>query len=245
MKEIPLPQKKDFYSKPLKVIDKVQCQLSHWRNRHQFKNLRCSEGMYSLKGFDALNCIFVHIPKSAGVSVNKALFGNLGGAHRSVRTYKRVFGPITFQKYFKFTFVRNPYTRLLSAYRFLKQGGFNSKDKLWAEQHLSDFNTFGEFVEGWLTDISVMDYIHFRPQCTFVCDRAFVPEVDFIGRFENIDEDFREICKRLNISRELKKHNQSRNTNEYWRTAYSEETRAKVYELYRKDFEIFGYSSEL
>lgn len=244
MEEIPISQKKEIYTPALKGIDNITCQLSHWRNRHQFKSLRQSDGPYSLKGFDELECIFIHIPKAAGVSINKVLFGNLGGAHRSVRSYKRIFGPKTFQRYFKFTFVRNPYSRLLSAFRFLKQGGFNPKDELWAKKHLAEYDTFTEFVNEWLTDKTMMEYIHFHPQCMFVCDRTLEPEVDFIGRFETLEADFNTICKRLNISQELEKHNQSQKKSVDWRTAYTDETQEKVYRLYQKDFEIFGYSPE-
>ena len=243
MKEIPAHLKKEKYTPLLKAADVVQCQLSHWKNRRDFIQLRSSDGEISLRGFDELGCIFVHIPKSAGVTINKVLFGNLGGSHRSVRIYKRVFGPYTFSKYFKFTFVRNPYSRLLSAFRFLKSGGFDHGDQIWAEENLSGYETFEEFVENWLSEENIMDYWHFQPQFIFVCDRTFEPEVDFIGHFETINEDFQEICGRLNIRRELKQHNKGPEKKAHWSTYYSEKTLEKVYRIYRKDFELFGYSS--
>ena len=245
MKEIPAHLKKETYTPLLKAVDMAQCQISHWRNRRDFMQLRTSNEETSLKGFDELGCIFVHIPKSAGVTINKVLFGNLGGSHRSVRTYKRVFGPYTFSKYFKFTFVRNPYSRLLSAFRFLKSGGFDQDDRIWAEENLSDFESFEEFTEQWLSEESMMEYRHFQPQYMFVCDHTFEPEVDFIGRFETIDEDFRKICDRLNIRRELKKHNRGPEKKAHWSTYYSEKTLEKVHRIYRKDFELFGYSARV
>jgi hypothetical protein len=48
---------------------------------------------YSLAGYDRLRYIFVHIPKCAGVFVNRALFGDLGGGHLTVRQYQRIFSP--------------------------------------------------------------------------------------------------------------------------------------------------------
>jgi hypothetical protein len=197
-----------------------------------------------LKGFDELECIFVHIPKSAGVSINMELFGNLGGAHRTVRTYKRVFGPFTFKRYFKFTFVRNPYSRLLSAYRFLKKGGFCEKDRLWADQNLAQYDSFRDFVHGWLTEESILEYNHFIPQFMFICDRSFEPEVDFIGRFETIDDDFNTICSILEVDHKLKRHNQGPEKEAHWSTFYTEEELEKVYQLYRRDFELFGYSAD-
>jgi len=242
MKEVPPQFKKERLSPFDKAADFTVSQFSHWKNGKQFRELRTRDYIYSLKGFDELKCIFVHIPKAAGVSVNRELFGNLGGAHRTVRTYKRVFGPVKFKKYFKFTFVRNPYSRLLSAYRFLKKGGFCEKDRLWAEQNLAQYNSFRDFVHGWLTEETVMEYNHFIPQFVFVCDRSLEPEVDFIGRFETIDEDFEKICKKLNISRSLKNHNQGPEKEAHWSTFYSKEEFEKVSRIYRKDFELFGYS---
>lgn len=243
MKEIPPGLKKDTLSPLGKVADFAESQLSHWKNIQQFRELRNRDYIYSLKGFDELECIFIHIPKSAGVSVNRELFGNLGGAHRSVRTYKRVFGPVTFKKYFKFTFVRNPYSRLLSAYRFLKRGGFCDVDKQWSEENLGQFNSFREFVHGWLTDESVLTYNHFRPQFMYLCDRSFEPEVDFIGHFETLDQDFKKVCQTLNISRKLKKYNEDPEKEDHWTSFYTEKERKKVYDIYRKDFELFGYNA--
>lgn len=243
MNEIPAELKTEKYTVAARLSDFIKCQLSHWKNRQEFEALRTSAEEYSLKGFDDLQCIFVHIPKSAGVSINRELFGNLGGAHRSVRTYKRVFGPVAFSKYYKFTFVRNPYSRLLSAYRFLKKGGFCEKDRLWAEQNLAGFSTFSDFVHDWLTEETILEYNHFIPQFMFVCDRSFEPEVDFIGHFETIEDDFAAICSKLGVKRKLKKLNQGPQKEAPWHDFYTEEAFEKVYQIYRKDFELFGYSA--
>ena len=60
---------------------------------------------YSYIPFDRHMCIFVHIPKTAGVSICRALFGNLAGGHASVSMYQIVFSKEEFDRYFKFTFV--------------------------------------------------------------------------------------------------------------------------------------------
>lgn len=242
MKEIPAAQKSEKLTLFGRAADITIAQVSHWKNRREFHQLRTSDQEYTLKGFDELECIFIHIPKSAGVSINRELFGNLGGAHRTVRTYKRVFGPLTFSRYFKFTFVRNPYSRLLSAYRFLKKGGFCEKDRLWAEQNLAPYNTFRDFVHGWLTEESILEYNHFIPQFMFICDRSYEPEVDYIGRFETIEEDFQKICSHLKITRKLKKHNSGPEKENHWSSYYTYEELDKVYNIYNRDFALFGYS---
>ena len=236
-------KQKDSLSSIGKASDCLMAQLLHWKNKRTFDALRLSQQEYSLKGFDELKCIYVHIPKSAGVSVNRALFGNLGGGHRSVRQYKRIFGPTTFKNYFKFTFVRNPYSRLLSAYRFLKNGGMNDADKKWSQSNLNEVSSFAEFVHDWFTEESVFSRVHFRPQHAFICDGSLAPSVDFIGQFETIEDDFAYVCERLKISRTLKKANRGPHIVKHWSTYYSATAYDKIFQIYRKDFELFGYDA--
>lgn len=228
-----------------KLLDNAICQLSHWKNREKFERLRNKEGDYSLKGFDRLECIYIHIPKAAGVSINKALFGNYGGGHNTVHTYKKIFGPALFRQYFTFTFVRNPYSRLVSAYRFLKNGGFNKNDTAWAAENISEYNTFDEFVDKWLNEENIWSYIHFKPQYSFVCDINLKPEVDFIGKVETIDEDFDKVCKALGVKNNLSVYNKGKADTSHWENFYTDDSFEKVAEVYHRDFEIFRYKSSL
>lgn len=57
------------------------------------------------------------------------LFGNLGGAQLRIPHDQLIFSQREFEDYFKFTFVRNPWDRLLSAFLFLKKGGANKVDR--------------------------------------------------------------------------------------------------------------------
>lgn len=226
-----------------KLLDNAICQLSHWQNREEFEQLRNEEGDYTLEGFDRLKCIYIHIPKAAGVSINKALFGNYGGGHKTVHVYKRIFGPVLFEKYFTFTFVRNPYPRLLSAYNFLKKGGFNNRDAAWASENISEYHTFDEFIEQWLDENNIWSYIHFKPQYSFVCDIDLKPEVDFIGKVEKIDKDFDNVCKTLGVENNLSVYNKGESDHSNWKNSYTDSSLQKVAEVYQNDFEIFEYSS--
>ncbi len=224
-----------------KLIDTVTCQLSHWKNNREFNRMRTEQGAYSLEGFDRLKCIYIHIPKTAGISINKALFGNYGGGHKTVLVYKRIFGPVLFNRYFTFTFVRNPYVRLLSAYRFVKNGGFKKQEWAWAEQNISGYDTFDEFVKKWINEDNIWSYNHFKPQYSFVCDIGLHPEVDFIGKMESIDDDFEYVCNRLGVQNNLSIYNKGKTDNSDWERFYSDYSLDKVAEIYRRDFEIFGY----
>ncbi len=91
----------------------------------------------------------MHIPKTAGISVAESLFGYLP-YHYTLSDYKLIYGRRTFRQYFKFAFVRNPFDRLFSAYRFLMKGGWNEGDRRWAEENIARYDSFAEFVERWL-----------------------------------------------------------------------------------------------
>ena len=81
---------------------------------------------FSLVECFKLRCIFFHIPKTAGLSLSAALFGNRGLGHIDVRTARILFGERRFSSFFKFCFVRNPWDRLVSAYHYLHAGHPNS-----------------------------------------------------------------------------------------------------------------------
>lgn len=195
---------------------------------------------YSFKPFDENKCIFVHIPKSAGVSVSRALFGNLAGGHAGINRYQIIFSQYEFDTYFKFTYVRNPWDRLVSAFHFFKEGGMAKPDRIFAEKHLSAYHDFEDFVRRGLKEN--IEATHFIPQYRFVCDFGGVqPRVDFVGLYENLREDFNYIKDRLDISVNLKHQNKTSNRKKDYRDYYTDETREIVANVYQKDIEIFGY----
>lgn len=194
----------------------------------------------SIAALDYYKCIFVHIPKNAGLSVCYTLFGNTGGSHRKIVDYKKIFSPGTFKRYYKFTFVRNPWDRLVSTFFFLKNGGLTEKDRVWAQEHIAQFDSFDAFVKGWLTEENINNSLHFQHQYCFLEDEKGIIAVDFIGRFENIEEDFKKITEELNIRRTLKKTNTSKRKEDY-KAYYDEETKTIVNEVYRKDIQLFNY----
>ena len=208
---------------------------------HQFRmriaDLR-GRGVYS--GYpNAHRCVFIHIPKAAGTSLTRTLFDS-PSRHLHYTEYQRT-NPRKFQQYFKFTFVRNPYDRLFSAYTFLKKGGLNELDRCWAEQNLTSFPDFESFVHGWVTPENIWSWVHFKPQHWWVCDASFNVKVDFVGRFERMDADVAVVQARLGmLVARLPKINVTirPRTKE---DPYTAEMRAIVGEVYRNDFELFSY----
>lgn len=206
-------------------------------NPNQFENPVFES---SIAALDYYKCIFIHIPKNAGLSVCYTLFGNTGGSHRKIVDYKQIFSPNTFKRYYKFTFVRNPWDRVVSTFFFLKNGGITEKDRLWAEKHLAPFTTFQDFTKNWLTEENINNSLHFQHQHIFLEDENGNLAVDFIGRFENIDEDFKKVTAALNMNRVLKKTNTSERKENY-RDYFDLETQKIVENVYQKDIQLFNY----
>ena len=200
-------------------------------------------GTFSFKEFDRKKAIFVHIPKCAGIAVKKALFDDLSGGHTKLSTYCTVFEPELFLSYFKFTFIRNRWDRLVSAYHFLKGGGYGEADKNWFARELGNFRDFDEFVRNWLKAENIRKHIHFIPQMEFLEDENNDGiKVDYIGLYENIEDDFNHIAKRLGVGETLKKRNGS--NHESYKDYYCDTTREIVRNVYLKDIERLGYDFE-
>jgi hypothetical protein len=207
--------------------------------RYQKRRLQRAGSDYSYAPFDQRRTIFVHIPKCAGVSVCRALFGNLAGGHTPLAEYCAVFEPRALQTYFKFTIVRNPWDRVLSAYSFLKKGGMDIADQEWAASELAGYDSFEQFVEQWLTRDSRWRGEHFYPQTYFIDPGRYPIALDFIGHFETLEADFRYIAERMALSTRLDRLNDSGHRN--YRDYYSPRTRDIVARVYAEDIQRFGY----
>ncbi len=192
---------------------------------------------YSLKAFDYYRTIFIHIPRTAGVSIAKALFGNLAGGHLTYKAYEKIFSNWTMKKYFIFSFVRHPYTRLCSAFSFLKAGGMNDFDKEFSQKYLKNFESLDDFVLNFLNSKTIYSYPHFTPQYEFLINSQNQIQIDFIGKFENLQQDFEYVTRKLKIKTQLPHLNKSRHLN----CELTAQAKDKIYQIYRQDFEIFDY----
>lgn len=182
---------------------------------------------------DRHQCIFIHIPKTAGSSVAGCLFGT-NPHHTPSRQYQRA-NPRKYRRYFKFSFVRNPWDRLVSGYCYLRQGGH----RIGSEHNIANYGDFGSFVRGWLTEKNVWSSVVFKPQHYFICDADLRLQMDFVGRMENIDIDFRTVCERLNVCAKLTRNNSSDHA--YYTEYYTADLRERVASVYADDIRTFGY----
>lgn len=196
---------------------------------------------YTLKPFDDYQCIFIHVPKNAGQSIRNSLFENLLPGHMKAFTYQLIFPKRIYDKYYKFAIVRNPWDRLASAYMFMKGGGAHEKDRLWSEKTLAHFESFESFVKGGLQREEIQSWPHFRRQVDFLRGQNGRIELDFVGRFENLQEDFNHIRDHLGISAELLFINKTKTKRESYRTYYTDEMQEIAAGVYQEDIEAFDY----
>lgn len=177
--------------------------------------------------------IFIHIGKTGGTSVERALNPNVkldtskaaqgtGNTafkvkHYSAIQYKNEFENI-FYSYFKFTFVRNPWDLEVSLYKWfdlLFKKNISLKEHLQSRQYQMGFDR-------WIFDSNQNNL------------------VDFIGKFENLQEDFDIACGKIGISKQKLPH-KNKNKHKHYTEYYDDETRSIVAEKYAKDIEYFGY----
>lgn len=187
--------------------------------------------------YDEKKAIFIHIPKAAGRSVSTCIFGDDKPGHYYSRDYQIV-STEKHDSYYKFTFVRDPIDRLHSSYNYLTSGGGNSVDGYFGRILSKETKDFEDFVLNWLDDSKVDSWIHLIPQSRYIYLDDGECGVDFIGKFENIDEDFLLLTNKLNLDVKLAHSNKSSLQKN---KSYSPLVINKVKQLYKKDYINFGY----
>jgi hypothetical protein len=212
------------------------------------------------------NFIFIHVPKVAGQSVTNALMPFSAMCWQKalspvvpfryqlklytklrkftgitfqpqpfidhVRAYevKESLGSVVFNSYFSFAFVRNPWAWVLSLYTYALKN---------PRHHLHKQVKNVENFEGYLQFVCNNNEIIFL-QKEFICDNDGKQIVNYIGKQENLSEDFTHVCKTIGIKATLPVFNVSRKIS--YKDHYTPETKKIVEKLYEEDIDYFKYS---
>lgn len=199
---------------------------------------------------DELEAIFIHLPKAAGTSIRRAISGTKS-YHIPLSRYWAEDAERT-GRYFKFCFVRNPWDRMSSAYHYLKERCVPEPrypDGRWANRYLSNVADFEDFLGRLRTDqaycASVMQYKHFRSQLDWLLlpGQEQPVSMDFIGRYENLLDDYAFLGERLPIELTLPSERVG-DMNKDYRTKYTNRMKDTVASLYRDDIKYLGYDFE-
>lgn len=197
---------------------------------------------YSKKISLKTNSLFIHIPKSAGISFCYGLYGKDSFGHVSIKSYKKNINKKKFDNLFKFTIVRNPYDRLKSAYIYLSNGGRKAKIDLEYQCLISEYKDFEDFVLNFFTTDSYLRIEHFIPQTNWLIDENNKIIVDYIGYFEDIENEFQIISKKIfskNSNKTLPKKNVTKN--EFKDIKYTKKMIEIVNSVYKQDFLFLNY----
>jgi hypothetical protein len=147
--------------------------------------------------------------------------------HLPANMARSLIGRSRWDRYFTFTFVRNPWARVLSEYSRHRHD-YGSNDTL-----KDGFTRWVLDGGNWLARENTM--------ASFVKDENGNVIMDFVGKTESLDSDLEEICSRIGIdSPEIRYLNQSENRMCY-RDIYTNETRDLVTEWVADDATLFGY----
>ena len=207
-----------------------------------------------------LNCVFVHIPKCGGSSITKILNPDtpfvskvsdknlfvgwcpenlMWMQHATMLELTRIHEE-NLTNYFKFSFVRNPWERAVSDYLWLLRDS--------PQVFKTNSSTFVDY----LTESGGFEYIfknkrsmsyrgdHVRTQTSYLYDANKNKLVDYIGRTENFDTDFKYVLHKLGIkcdSIPREKKSKRKHYTEY----YDNKTKKIIEDKYSVDIENFNY----
>ena len=208
------------------------------------------------------NFIFIHVPKAAGTTITRALSPlttfrdiELGGTkygeavqelfasrfdlrkHSTGAVIRNKCPHHIWRRFFVFAFVRSPYARAYSVFRFLQR---------WKEgphhQEVANLD-FADFLH--LPKLDNADIEIARPQTHWLCtDGAELPGIDFVGRVEDFSEDFSFVLsvihKRRRTWAEDRHDNVSAESGE-WLDHMTPENTSRIEALYASDFEMWDF----
>jgi hypothetical protein len=194
--------------------------------------------------FHFTKTIYIHIPKTCGISICKALYGHQVG-HSPMSEYG-LSAPDAVKSYFKFAVCRDPMDRAFSAFRYVKNGGLTPEDRRWARAHIPPSMTFGEFV----TDVLVCKKFpaphHFNEQHKYVEKYPYGPMgIDYVIRFEQIQAAIPMLESVFKRPIQLPTLNVGKPATELDGDCNDSTVRTAVFEIYERDYWLFSYPAPI
>lgn len=167
--------------------------------------------------------VFVHIPKTGGTSIER-FFNN--HQHESVKHYTMAQYMEQYDvcdQYYKFTVVRNPWDQLVSWWRW-------RRTRMSFTQWVHDLGTVPPGNSHLQPGLTHFDYIKIGEKMA----------VDYVCQFENLVDDFNNVCSKLNITNNTLPH-VNKTKHAHYSTYYDDKTRDLVADVYNREIKHFGY----
>jgi chondroitin 4-sulfotransferase 11 len=192
--------------------------------------------------------IFVHIQKTGGDAVCSALGVNphCPEKHHFASGLREAYGHETWQSYFKFAIVRNPWDRLVSWWAMIDA----NREKYARGETLNNFQnfileratTFQGFLENCDAEIVDDDGAKwiYRNQLDYLSDASGRIMVDFVGRYEALQQDFDSVMRRIGVD-PPKLPVVNTTVHLHYTHYYSPALVEKVRERFARDIAAFGY----
>ena len=174
--------------------------------------------------FDEPKFIWPYIPRT-GSRCMKATLEKMGLEIEMVREL-----PESLERFFIWTFVRNPYDKVVSAMTYFQ---VQWKDFL-AKNH--------KYIEEGLQNDPRRVGKHMLPN-TFFTHINKAPFVDFIGYFENMDADWKLLLETLNFPHAQLEPNTWETDHPPYKELYTDERQKVVQEMYKNDFDKLKYDT--
>lgn len=186
--------------------------------------------------------IFLHIPKCGGTSI-ESIFGawqndrsksyfNVGKNQQHYFLHEILNENPNCDHYFKFAFVRNPFARVYSEYRYIKK-----------RKKIKFDLTFPEFCANLDENILLYSYAYHNTLLSdYVLDENNKTIVDFIGKLENFQIDFNILCEYLNLNSATLPQDMSGDYKDHYSNHYTQDSIKSVSKKYEKDLDYFKYT---
>lgn len=205
--------------------------------------------------------LFVHVAKTGGSSIRRALRPyRRGHPYAALQFFNRRFSRLThhrlgcqfprharivaaeemlphdfFEQLYKFGFVRNPWDLQVSSYHHLR------RERPELLRGRKDFEVFLR----WKLDAQRLYQYHLDTsieiQANYLKGGSGELAVNFVGRYERLQEDFDTVCETVGIRPFRLPHRRRATDRTAYREYYTAETRALVARHFAEDIERFGY----
>jgi chondroitin 4-sulfotransferase 11 len=204
------------------------------------------------------DAIFIRIPKTAGRSIQEALKDafakdpaatlHSSSLHPDARTLML---EVDWNAFYKFSFIRNPWDRVVSAYFFKFTDKFKHALDVFYQLGQVDQEMLALYRQFWRDRPNFDDWIlngferYFltaKNQLDYLVDTEGRIAVDFIGRFESLEGDFARVCRDLGCPGCRLQYHINRTEHAPYATHYTDRSIEKVAAVYARDIAMFGYT---